>query len=151
MKRLFILIGFLVSYTAIVHAEPTVVATDCYTQTNDEKELNKLIEEVSERRLVVGQVIDSLIGELDPNVLGDGGLLVISTSDYGNITLFEADEDASQIRSIQENADKGLKQIAVRKACLTWLRPTSRKANVMDELTTDVLNLEGSARFYEFR
>ncbi|MCB9091310.1 MAG: hypothetical protein H6621_10275 [Halobacteriovoraceae bacterium] len=92
---------------------------------------------------------DSLAGELDPYVLGDGGLLVFSeVFGSGHIVIYEVNEEAPYANALKEHASTPSAKllITVRKDCLE--EASEEQIEVMTHLSEDVLGFAPAETFY---
>lgn len=90
--------------------------------------------------------VDSLAGELDPNVLGDGGLLIFANPFTNEQTaILETDERAPFAHSLKRYAQQGL-LVTIKKSCL---KPVSAaQARAMNGLKSQALRIKGTASAY---
>lgn len=152
MKTLLMLSGLLLSVTQaqanIGLALGTVVKSECYIQASNQKDFAKTTGQLNARDYIVGGVRDSLLGELDPRALGDGGLLNVETT-KGNYLIYEAGEEAPLTSAISEQAEKGLRIIAIKKACLTAVTKRTQR-DEMQNLGRRHLKAKGPYTYFQF-
>jgi hypothetical protein len=96
-------------------------------------------------------VINSLKGELDPHVLGDGGLMAFQDAlDSKIIVVYEPGEEAPYTTIIEEeyrSPDPRQRYLLmIKKDCLK--KATRREASTMQELQEGVLRIPGNGDYY---
>lgn len=153
MKKIILFAASLFSIVAQANiglAMGTLAIGPCYVQSSNSKDFSKALRRMN-GEAVTGYYLGRLLGELDPRVLGDGGILVIGNQDDGHIAIYEAGEDAPLVREIVGNANNDLNLIAVKKSCLKAVRTSSRQSSMIGDLMIEVLKLAPAKKYYEVK
>ena len=144
MKTLIILSVFVLStsiYAQLGASFGTIAKGTCYIQASNMKDFLKATRGLTTKDIIVGGVRNTLIGELDPYALGDGGLIAVDTT-QGTHLVHEANELAPIISAIEQNAKNGLKIIAISKGCLSIIK-AKNKSEIMKNLAERVMRAKG--------
>lgn len=133
---------------AVAQAREEYRQTLCHISAVSERILENKIHERNpfDRQImdqfVIGQYRETLIGELDPQILGDGGLLILSTPE-GNVAVYSPIEGAELLTKVAYNKTKlAMPFVAFEKFCLKELAQNSDTTLAIGDLTESVLKLE---------
>ena len=97
---------------------------------------------------VLARFENSLTGELDPFVLGDGGLLVFSNPFTNHRMVIHEDiESAPYATKLKPYAGRNL-ILGIRKDCLSRVRSRQKMAT-MEDLKRRVLGIRGKSTYFE--
>ncbi len=149
MKALFVLSVLFITTNvfaqAVENSTGNLASGNCYVQAKNIKYFSNALHGLTENDVIFGAVRDTLVGELDPNVLGDGGLTAIQTNS-GTYLVFESNESAFMTSTIQQNAKRGLKVIAILKSCLNPVKAQNQK-KVMRSLAQNIMSIPGPFKY----
>jgi len=150
MKKL--LVAFVLFSTAkltaeVDHRQNFVKAGECYIQASSQKRLERALQTEKDKKAIVGQVKDILFGELDPVVLGDGGLILIESRGTSHL-IFESDELALIASQIRNNKDQKLNHVALFESCLEPVR-SKRRRTEMQALASQFMGGRPPFTFWE--
>ena len=121
MRALSVLLFTLLSHTSALGSEyrPSIQG-ECYVQAASAAELQRALP-VRPRGYLTGILTDVMAGELDPFILGNGGLVSLETA-QGSFLIFEASRDYPMTQHLRQNRESGLFHVALDRICVSSIR-----------------------------
>ena len=141
MKNLFIL--FFLNLTL-------ATASDCWIVGENQKNLKQAIKNKSNDYFVCNPA-ETLIGELDPYVLGDGALIALNCIAGNTFVIYEPNEEAPIASALESAKNEGKNAVAVNLKCLKDVKTNSRKGKEMIELSRRHMNCSQEISLFEVR
>ncbi len=130
--------------TALIQCQNGSILTNLGCQVATEVTCKKS-NDLNDKAYIVGKLEGSLVGELDPYVLGDGGLFVLRLNNNKLVTVFEPLEDAGTTLGLRAISQMG-GVIAIAKG--TVERASKREIRIMRDLKENVMMIPGRSQYF---
>lgn len=149
----FAILPFFGAHADLGRAFGTVKGNNCYLQASNMKDFTQALSTSSPIEYFSGVLVGTLVGELDPYALGEGGLLALELNDGSKLVFWEPDHEAPGTKAIAQNAKQGLKLLALHKSssCIRGRKLSTRKVREMRSLAEGAMGLKGPFKFFKLK
>lgn len=126
MKSIFNLTFFLIFFPFFSFSKVITIKTNCVIVHNEPARFASMLK-LNNSEVITGRALATLAGELDPMVLGDGGLIAVDLGDK-RLLVYETNESAEVAMKVNSLLGKKFSYIELNKSCLA---PVTNKLQII--------------------